>query len=182
MRDPVCQRFFGKTVASEERRVHTLKEFIHQELKDVLNHSIQDTTNRFAGIQLVEQNAELSDDICTVHTMLEGNHRAALLLCADTALLTRLAQNILHSPKVTLQDVEDVAKEYLNIICGQVVAGLFQIARVTSRFQIPSFRTGLYLPEEEVPYQCVLNYDSGSHGRAHLICMGPFISDQSQSA
>ena len=91
-----------------------MKEFIHQQMKDVLNHSIQDTTNRFAGIQLVEQNAELSDDICTVHTMLEGNHRAALLLCADTALLTQLAQNILHSQKVTPQDVEDVAKEYLN--------------------------------------------------------------------
>lgn len=159
-----------------------MKEFIHQQMKDVLNHSIQDTTNRFAGIQLVEQNAELSDDICTVHTMLEGNHRAALLLCADTALLTRLAQNILHSPKVTPQDIEDVAKEYLNIICGQVVAGLFQIARVTSRFQIPSFRTGLYLPEEEAACQCVLNYDSGDHGRIRLICMGPLIPDRSQPA
>lgn len=31
-----------------------MKEFIHQQMKDVLNHSIQDTTNRFAGIQLVE--------------------------------------------------------------------------------------------------------------------------------
>ena len=162
--------------------MHTLKEFVHQELKDVLNRSIQDTTSRFAGIQLVEQNAELSDDICTVHTILEGNRRAALLLCADTALLKRLAQNILHTPQVPSQDVEDVAKEYLNIICGQVVAGLFQVARITSRFQIPNFRTGLYLPEEKADGQCVLNYDSGEHGKIRLICMGPFIPERSQSA
>lgn len=158
-----------------------MNEVVRQKLKDVLNRSIQDTTSRFAGIQLVEQNVELSDDICTVHTILEGNRRAALLLCADTALLNRLAQNILHSSQVTPQDVEDVAKEYLNIICGQVVAGLFQIARIPSRFCIPSFRTGLYLPEEQATSQCVLNYDSGEHGKIRLICMGPFIPDRSQT-
>lgn len=158
-----------------------MKEMVHHELRQVLNRSIQDTTSRFAGIQLLEQDVELSNDICTVHTILEGKHRSALLLCADTALLTRLAQNILHSSKVTLQDVEDVAKEYLNIICGQVVAGLFQTAQITSRFQIPSFRVGLYLPEERADCSCVLNYNDGEHGGIRLICM-PVFSKQMHSS
>lgn len=159
-----------------------MKNFAHRELKNVLNHSIQETTSRFAGIQLQEQDVELSDDICTVHTILEGDHRSVLLLCADTVLLTRLAQNIMHSSKVTLQDIEDVAKEYLNIICGQVVAGLFRTAQITSRFQIPSFRVGLYMPEEQAACQCVLNYNGGDQGSVRLICLGPFIPDHLQSA
>ena len=158
-----------------------MREIVHSELKNVLDRSIQDTTSRFAGIQLQEQDVELSDDICTVHTILEGEHSSALLLCADTTLLTRLAQNIMHSSEVTLQDIEDVAKEYLNIICGQVVAGLFRTARVTSRFQIPRFRVGGYLPKEQTACQCVLNYNGGEHGGIRLICMGPVIPDHSQS-
>ena len=89
-----------------------------QELKHVLNCSIQDVTSRFAGIELTEGDAALSDDICTVHTILEGNCRGALLLCADTALLTRVAQKIMGSENVTLRDIEDVATEYFNVICG----------------------------------------------------------------
>lgn len=159
-----------------------MKQIVHHELKNVLKNSIQDTTSRFAGIQLMEQDVKLSNDICTVHTILEGAHRSALLLHADTALLTRVAQNIMHSERVTQQDIEDVAKEYLNIICGQVAAGLFRVARISSRFQSPSFRVGLYLPEEEAACQCVLNYAGGDHESVRLICMGPFVPDELQSA
>lgn len=159
-----------------------MKELAHHELKKVLDHSIQDTTSRYAGIQLMEQDVKLSDDICTVHTILESNHRAALLLYADTALLTRLAQNILHSERVTAQDIEDVAKEYLNIICGQVAAGLFQTARISSRFQSPSFREGFYLPEEEAACHCELNYAGGNNENVRLTFMGPFIPHELQSA
>ena len=136
-----------------------------QELEQVLNCSIQDTTSRFAGIKLIKGNAALSDDICTVHTILEGRHRGALLLWADRTLLTRLAQRIIGSEKVTPGDVEDVAKEYFNVICGRVAAGIFQATRVPSRFQIPRFRAGRYHPQEGAPCQCVLNYDSVNHGR-----------------
>lgn len=77
---------------------------------------MREITKRFAGIDLLEEEAALSDDICTVYTVLEGNQRAALLLSADTPLLIRLAQHIMHSQTVTQQDIEDVATEYFNVI------------------------------------------------------------------
>ena len=153
-----------------------------QELKHVLNCSIQDVTSRFAGIELTEGDAALSDDICTVHTILEGNCRGALLLCADTALLTRVAQKIMGSENVTLRDIEDVATEYFNVICGRVVAGIFQTTRVSSRFQIPRFLTGRYLPEERASCQCVLNYNGGNNERMQFSYVGLHAPKESQSA
>lgn len=145
---------------------------VKHELQSILNHSIQDITSRFAGIQLQEENTTLSNDICTVHTVLEGSRPAALLLCADTALLTRLARSIMHRDVVTPRDIEDVATEYFNIICGRIAAGIFQAAHIPSRFQSPLFRTGLYLPESDPERQCVLHYTSGDNEGAHLIYMG----------
>lgn len=143
-----------------------------KELQTVLSRSVQDITCRFAGIQLWEQECPLSDDICTVYTTFDGGHHAALLLCADTPLLARLARKILHSESVTPRDIEDVATEYFNIICGQVVAGLFQAARISSRFHSPVFHLGRYLPEEKPVSRCVLNYSSHNNERIQLVHLG----------
>lgn len=144
-----------------------------QDLHAILNRSMRDTTRRFAGIQLQDETAAPSDNICTVHTVLEGGHRAVLLLCADTALLVRLARTIMRRESVTPREVEDVATEYFNIICGRVAAGLFQAAHISSRFQCPRFRTGRYLPQTDSARRCVLSYSSGNNERIQLIYMGP---------
>lgn len=141
-------------------------------IKQVLNQSMQDLTSTFAGIELSQDDSALSDDICTVHTMLEGNHQAFLVLCADTALLTRLAQNIMCQDEVTAQDIEDVATEYFNVICGGIAAGLFQVAHVSSRFQSPQFLTGRYIPEGDEACQYVLSYNGGNNEAMQLIYMG----------
>lgn len=156
--------------------------YIHKELENVLNHCMQETTSRFAGIQLLEQNGSLSDDICTVYTVLEGNCPAALLLRADTPLLTRLAQKIMHSETVSQQDIEDVATEYFNVICGRVVAGLFQTAKISSRFQTPCFRTGCYFPEDGSTCRCVLNYTDGGGENMQLVYMKLHISQSLRPA
>lgn len=143
--------------------------FIHENLTDVLNQCMREITHRFAGIDLLEKNASLSNDICTVHTVLEGPHRAVILLHADTALLVKLAQNIMHSESVTQQDIEDVATEYFNVVCGRIAAGLFQSANISSRFQTPRFRTGCYVPEEPTSCHCVLQYTGGDNQNAQLV-------------
>lgn len=155
--------------------------FIHENLVDVLNQCMREITSRFAGIDLLEQNGSLSNDICTVHTVLEGQHRAALLLCADTALLVKLAQNIMHSESVTQQDIEDVATEYFNVVCGRIAAGLFRSANISSRFQTPHFRAGRYVPEELTDCRCVLHYTDGNNQNAQLILAKLVTSDSCPS-
>ncbi len=145
--------------------------FIYQNPESMINQCMREITKRFAGIELLEEEAALSDDICTVHTVLEGTQRAALLLSADTSLLMKLAQHIMHSQTVTQQDIEDVATEYFNVICGRIAAGLFQSANIASRFQTPKFSPGPYLPEENAGDRCEWSYTDGDHQTARLICM-----------
>lgn len=47
------------------------------------------------------------------------------------------------------QDVEDFAKEYFNVICGQFVARLFQLTKVASRFRIPVFPASIRNPRRK---------------------------------
>lgn len=145
---------------------------IQQQLRDVLNTSIQDTTHHFAGIALSENGESLSNDICTVHTTWEGGCEAVFLMRADRTLLTRLARIILHSEAVAPQDIEDVAMEYFNIICGRVAHGLFQVAHIPTRFQVPRFHPCSYLPEDEVTCRCVMNYSSGEQESVQLAFLG----------
>ena len=149
---------------------------VQHDLRSVLNHSMQDITTRFAGIQLLEQDTSLSNDVCTVHTTWEGGHRATLVLRADRSLLTRLAQAIMHAEAVTAQDIEDVSTEYFNIICGRIAGRLFQTAHISSRFQIPRFYPGSYLPDEDCGCRCELNYISDQQESVQLVFMKPAAS------
>lgn len=145
---------------------------VEQKLQAILGGSLQDTTIRFAGIQIWEDVAAPSDDICTVHTILESSCPAALLLHADRALLVRLARAIMHQNDLSPQDVADVATEYFNIVCGRVVAGLFEAAHVSACFHSPCFQCGRYLPETDSTCRCILNYSGGENERMQLIYMG----------
>lgn len=144
-----------------------------RELRKILDRSIQDITGRYAGIRLREGDRELSKDICTVHTVLEGERRrAALLLRADTALLARLTRHIVGKEAVTGQDIQDAATEYFNILCGHVAAGLFQWEHVSHRFRPPRFHPGCYRPGERGKDPCVLRYAGEDGGGVQLVYMG----------
>lgn len=144
---------------------------IPHELLDTLNQCVQETTSRFAGIELQPGTVTLSDDTCTIHTILEGTKRTAVLLWADTALLMRLARRIMRQERVTAQDVADVATEYFNVVCGRITAGLYQRAHIASRFQVPRFRTGRYQPWDPTAKHCILHYTSGENESAQLVFM-----------
>ena len=139
------------------------------EILDILDCVMQDITNRIARIYPCKQNGAPSDDVCTVCTTFEGGYEANLILYMDTALLTKLAQTTMQEETVSLQDIEDFMKEYFNVICGHIVARLFQTAHISSRFRIPRFYSGLHLPDGAGSFCCVLSYVSGSNERAELI-------------
>ena len=146
-------------------------ELVHEELEHILNCSLQEITSRFAGIHLCQQEVCLSDNVCTVHTILEATHRTVLLLYADVALLIRLAQNIMHREEVSQRDIEDVATEYFNVVCGRIAAGIYQTSHVASRFQTPSFCAGRYQPDGDVSCQYSVNFKGEHDESVRLVCM-----------
>lgn len=146
-----------------------LRSLAQEEIREILDRVMQDITNRLVCIYPCTQDALLSDDICTVQTTFEGGYCASLTLCADTALFTRLAQQMLEEETISPQDVEDFAKEYFNVICGQIVAKLFQSTHVASRFHIPEFHIGRPCSQHTGGCCCILNYTSRCNGGAQLI-------------
>lgn len=140
-----------------------------QELQELLDRVMQDITNRMAQIRRCRQETALSGDVCTVSTTFEGDYHATLTLYADTALLARLTRCVLQEETVGPQDIEDFTKEYFNVICGNIVAKLFQAAHLSSRFRIPSFSTGRHVPAQPGGPRCVLNYTSSCNEGAQLI-------------
>lgn len=139
------------------------------EIQNVLDQVMQDMTKRIGGICLCKRDTILSSDMCTVYTTFEGSYHGTLILCADTTFLIRLARYVMQEDIVDPDDLEDLAKEYFNVICGQVVAGLYRISHCPSRFRIPVFYMGRYIPIEDGGAQYVINYASDQNEGAQLI-------------
>ena len=139
------------------------------EIQNVLDQVMQDMTKRIGGICLCKRDTILSSDMCTVYTTFEGSYQGTLILCADTTFLVRLARYVMQEDTVDPDDFEDLVKEYFNVICGQIVAGLYRISHSPSRFRIPVFYMGRYIPIEDGESQCVINYASDHNEGAQLI-------------
>lgn len=142
-----------------------------EEILEILDCAMLDITNRMATLYPCKQNSAPTGDACTVVTTFEGGYHADLILYMDTSLLTRLTRTVIQEGEISSQDIEDFTKEYFNVICGHIVAGLFRAAHVSSRFCIPRFYPGLHPPENMDPLSicCMLSYVSGSNERAQLV-------------
>lgn len=145
-----------------------------QQIMEIMDRVMKDITNRMDDIQRSsEDSIFFSENVCSIHTKFEGGYQATLSLSIDTSLLVRLAQNVLQEEDIKPEDLEDFAKEYFNVICGQIAAKLFQTAHISSRFQIPVFSTGRYSSDEKALSQEVLNYTNNRNEGAQLIHQAP---------
>lgn len=139
-----------------------------ERLKEILDWLVREVTEDSAGIQLIQEESEPGTDTCTVYISFRRGFRSSLSLRADVAMLTRMAKSMLKKEQVTRQDIEDVAKEYFNVLCGHLTAALYKATRIPARFSVPSFHWGEYSPEGRQE-QFALNYSSGRDEAAQLI-------------
>ena len=93
-----------------------------EELEEMLDRAVREVTEQTAGVRLQPGGELLGKDLCTVHISFRRGFRTSLTLCADTALLARMARNALGEEALTDQDLEDFGKEYFNILCGKIAA------------------------------------------------------------
>lgn len=139
-----------------------------EELREGLDRIIREVTESSAGIALIRGEAAPGEHICTVHIGFRKGFHSSLSLRADAALFARLAQSILKEEHITAQDLEDVAKEYFNVLCGHIAAVLYNTTHVSARLSVPSFHWGSYSPKGHRE-QFVIRYSSGRDGAAELV-------------
>ena len=143
-------------------------------LKELLDRIIRKVTEDSVGIRLIQGDAQPGNDVCTVHISFRQGFHSSLSLRADTAMLIRLTQAMLQEEHVTPQDLEDVTKEYFNVLCGHIAAALYQATQIAARFSVPCFYLGSYSPEGHKE-QFALNYVSDREGAAQLIHHVPML-------
>lgn len=141
-----------------------------EKLKEILDEIIRKVTEDSGGIQLIrgEPESELGQDVCTVQIHFRRGFHSSLSFRADTAMLTRLAQSILKKEHVTPEDLEDVAKEYFNVLCGRIASELYKTTHVSTRFSVPTFHLGSCSPENHKE-QFVLHYAGDREEVAQLV-------------
>ena len=139
-----------------------------EELREGLDRIIREVTDASAGILLTRGEAEPSDHICTVHIGFRRGGQSSLSLRADTSMFVRLARGMMQTEDLTPEDVEEVAKEYFNVLCGHVLSRLFQVTRLPARFSVPSFCRGRHVMEDNEDY-IILNYIGDQNEWVQLI-------------
>lgn len=123
-----------------------------EKLRVMLDQVTREITRREAGICLspVEPGGNRPvEDACTVYITFECGMDGTLCLSANTATFIRIAQAVVQTDDLTSRDVEDVAKEYLNVLGGHVLIRLFPEAKRPARFSVPFFCRGIYAPKGE---------------------------------
>lgn len=141
-------------------------------LKEALDRIVRKVTEDSVGIRLTQGDAGPGEESCTVYISFNQGFRSSLSLRADTVMLIRLAQKVMKTERITPQDLEDVAKEYFNVLCGQIAAELYRTTRVAARFSVPAFHHGVYGPETHRE-QFALNYCDDRDKAAQLVHLVP---------
>lgn len=137
-------------------------------LAEILDQVVCEITRQAAGIDLYPSRAQPEGALCTVYIAFVKDFQTSLSLCAEMSLFTRLAQGMMMTEEVAPEDVEAVAKEYFNVLCGHIAARLFPDTQMAARFSVPAFYPGQYVPEGYGEYVC-LTYSSDESGRARLV-------------
>lgn len=139
-----------------------------EKLREVFDRITREVTLDAVGIRLEPGGGAPGKNLCTVHIGFRTGFHSSLSLRADAATLARLTRSVLHQEEVTLQDLEDVTKEYFNVLCGHIAGAMYQATKVVSRFDVPSFRRGSFSPQGQRE-QFTLDYSGDGGGVVQLI-------------
>ena len=139
-----------------------------ERLTEIFDHVVRDITQREAGIVLHSSQTQLEGELCTVYTTFDKGYHTSLSLCAEKSMFVRLTRRMMEKEDVTSREVELFAKEFFNVLCGNVDTQLYQITKVPARFHVPAFCQGRYMPENHLPH-IVLTYSSDENESAQLI-------------
>lgn len=143
-----------------------------ESLMELLDNTIQDVTKATTGIQISRGNQKPQKDICTVCIYFNQGFSSSLALYAEKPMLERMTKTALQMEFATSRDVEDYAKEFFNILCGQITAAMSYTTKISSRFSVPEFYWGHYSPDNQEEQFCI-NYTSSQNEGfqfVHYIC------------
>lgn len=134
-----------------------------QDFQKILDNAVRDITKRIAGIDLETAKWPQGDDneVASLYTDTRGSYKITVVYHAETRLLRYIANKMARRPVEDPEDVEMYAKEYFNILCGNIISTINQMTKSSARFGIPQYCRGFYTAEDypgvvlEVSYRSI---------------------------
>lgn len=119
-----------------------IKNFLQENtVKSLIDEIIEQLFEEVSGIHLRQQEfTELpNEEICTIYTVFHGGYHTRFFFCAEPALMKRIAENIAEETITDEDDIKEYVKEFVNVICGHIVAAIFKKTKTSARFHCPEF-------------------------------------------
>ena len=139
-----------------------------ERLAEIFDQGVREITRQAVGVSLCPSGGVPEGELYTVYIAFDEHFGTSLSFCAERALFIRLAQCMIMEEGISPQDMEAVAKEYLNILCGHIAAQMFPAGKTPVRFSVPAFYPGRYVPRGHKEH-IVLTYTGDQMEKAQLI-------------
>lgn len=125
---------------------------------------------KVAHIQLrMDQPArEPETSCCTVYTTTKGAYQVRLALCANRKTLCRIMEGMLGEPSGDPDEMEEAAKEFFNVLCGNIVSEIARKYRVNVLFSPPQFALGGCPPPLGGPWE-YMSFAGGGDVELYMI-------------
>lgn len=111
------------------------------EIAPLISRTTMWIARKVANIQLrMDRPArEPKPPCCAVYTTTKGAYQAQLVLCASRKTLRRIAEGMLGESSGDPSEMEEAAKEFFNILCGNIVSEIAHRYRAKVLFSPPNF-------------------------------------------
>ena len=93
-----------------------------------------------------------------VYGVVEGRYRMHLRFRAEPRLFCRLAENMIGAPPESMEEVQEYATEFFNVLCGRFISEIYRQTKLSARFYPTRYRRASATPNLEERDTVVTRY------------------------
>lgn len=132
------------------------EEALRRKIEETLEQLFLQVAN--IDLQRCQKHDNCQRDLCTVYTTFYGGYEIRFAFCAERALMKRIVEKMLDEPVDDPVEIIEYMEEFINILCGHVVASVFRQTKISARFYSPCFVEGSYMLENAGDEMVVSHY------------------------
>ncbi|BCN29645.1 chemotaxis protein CheX [Anaeromicropila herbilytica] len=133
-------------------------------IENIFNQSFVDITKKVALLDIIEETPTHSEieDLYSGIIITNGVYNSILICTMHESVMKEISKGMNNGKKVDSEDIELYVGEYLNIVCGNALTQINNLAGKASRLSVPVIIKGPYQKNEEVEYEQMIEFNFSS--------------------
>lgn len=125
----------------------------------IFNKAFVDVTKRVANLDIIEETPNNNiEDLYTGIIITDGIYKSVLICSMQETVMKEISKGMNNGKKVGRDEIELYVGEYLNIVCGNALTQINNMAGKASRFSVPVIVKGPYEKNDEIEYDKTLEF------------------------